>query len=68
MSKVKIELTAEQRDQLRQETGDDFQTFTFEALENRDAPKLGGTADFTRLGEGRLYRGGDDYFVRVNPS
>ena len=69
MSKVTIELTPEQRDQLRNDTGDHFETFTYEVLESRDAPKVGGGASgFARLGEGRLYRGGDERFVIVNPS
>ena len=69
MSKVTIELTPEQRDQLRKDTGDDFQRFSYEALESRDAPKVGGGASgFARLGEGRLYHGGEGRFVIVNPS
>lgn len=69
MSRVTIELTPEQRDQLRKDVGDEFDTFSIEILENRDAPKVGGGAsEFARLGEGRLYRGGGDRFVRVLPS
>jgi hypothetical protein len=39
MKKVTIELTSEQRDKIRAETGEDVKSFTYEALENRDAPK-----------------------------
>ncbi len=54
MKKVKLDLTAEQRSQIRNETGDDVQHFTYEALENRDAPKVAGGG----LGDGSLERGG----------
>ena len=42
MSKVTIELTSEQREQIRHETGDEVIGFTWETLESRDAPKVGG--------------------------
>ncbi len=42
MSKVTIELTSEQREQIRHETGDEVVGFTWETLESRDAPKIGG--------------------------
>ncbi len=54
MKKVTINLTAEQRSQIRSETGDDVQDFTYEALENRDAPKVAGGG----LGDDPLKKGG----------
>jgi hypothetical protein len=57
MSKVTIELTSAQREQIRNETGDEVTGFTWEALESRDAPKIGGgVAEFIRTGDG----GADD--------
>jgi hypothetical protein len=55
MKKVTIELTSEQRDKIRSETGADVKSFTYEALENRDAPKkfIGGD-----LGDEPLEPGG----------
>lgn len=52
MSKVTIELTSAQRDQIRHETGDEVVGFTWERLENRDAPKIGagGVSEFIRTG------------------
>ena len=37
--KVTIELTPEQKDRIKSETGEDVKDFTYEALESRDAPK-----------------------------
>ena len=48
MSKVTIELTSEQQEQIRHETGDEVIGFTWEPLENRDAPKVVG-ADISEL-------------------
>jgi hypothetical protein len=51
MSKVTIELTSAQREQIRSETGDEVMAFTWEQLENRDAPKIGGgVSEFVRTG------------------
>ena len=51
MSKVTIELTSAQREQIRHETGDEVVGFTWERLENRDAPKIGGgVSEFIRTG------------------
>ena len=52
MSKVTIELTSQQREQIREETGDEVTAFTWEKLESRDAPKVGGgmSAEFVRNG------------------
>ncbi len=60
MSKVTIELTSEQREQIRHETGDEVVGFTWERLESRDAPKIGGgvSIQFARVGEKPLIRGG----------
>jgi hypothetical protein len=67
MSKITIKLTPEQSDRILQETGDELRAFTFAKLESRDAPKVGGSSGFSP-GEGRLYRGGGEWFVRINPS
>ena len=40
MKKVTINLTSEQQDKIRAETGENVKTFTYEALESRDAPKI----------------------------
>jgi hypothetical protein len=60
MSKVTIELTSEQREQIRHETGDQVTAFTCEKLESRDAPKIGGgvSIEFARVGDKPLIRGG----------
>ena len=62
MSKVTIELTSQQREQIREETGDEVTAFTWEKRESREAPKGGGgmSAEFARNGaEDRpLVRGG----------
>ncbi len=51
MSKVTIELTSEQRNQIRDHTGEEMVAFTWEKLESRDAPKIGGgVAEFIRSG------------------
>ncbi len=51
MSKVTIELTSAQREQIRHETGDEVMAFTWERLESRDAPKIGGgISEFIRTG------------------
>lgn len=42
MKKVTISLTSAQQDQIRAETGEDVKSFTYEALESRDAPKIAG--------------------------
>ena len=53
MSKITIELTSAQREQIRNETGDEVMAFTWEQLENRDAPKIGGgVSEFIRTGDG----------------
>jgi hypothetical protein len=68
MSKVTIELTSDQREQIRSETGDEVVGFTYEALENRDAPKVGGgggISEFIRTGgnpkDAPVLRGGDGF-------
>ena len=59
MSKVTIELTSEQREQIRHETGDEVMGFTWEKLESRDAPKIaGGVSEF-------IISGGDAKEIRV---
>ena len=60
MSKVTIELTSKQREQIRHETGDEVTAFTCERLESRDAPKIGGgvSIEFARVGDKPLIRGG----------
>ncbi len=47
MKKVTISLTSAQQDQIKAETGEEVKSFTYEALESRDAPKIagGGLAD-----------------------
>jgi hypothetical protein len=53
MSKVTIQLTSNQREQIRHETGDEVTGFTWEKLESRDAPKIGGAggiSEFIRTG------------------
>ena len=37
--KVTIELTSDQKDKIRNETGKELNELTFEPLEDRDAPK-----------------------------
>ena len=37
--KVTIELTSDQKDKIRNETGKELHELTFEPLEDRDAPK-----------------------------
>lgn len=54
MKKVTISLTSAQQDQIRAETGEDVKSFTYEALEGRDAPKIAGGG----LGDAPLERGG----------
>ncbi len=54
MKKVIISLTSEQQDKIRSETGEDVKSFTYEALESRDAPKIAGGG----LDDGALERGG----------
>ena len=54
MKKVTINLTSEQQDKIRAETGEDVKSFTYEALESRDAPKVAGGG----LDDGSLSRGG----------
>jgi len=54
MKKVTISLTSEQQDKIRSETGEDVKSFTYEALESRDAPKIAGGG----LDDGSLSRGG----------
>jgi hypothetical protein len=54
MKKVTISLTSAQQDQIRNETGEDVKSFTYEALEGRDAPKIAGGG----LDDGSLSRGG----------
>ncbi len=54
MKKVTISLTSEQQDRIRSETGEDVKSFTYEALESRDAPKIAGGG----LGDSPLQRGG----------
>ncbi|MFQ5693368.1 MAG: hypothetical protein ACE5IM_10040 [Nitrospinota bacterium] len=39
MTKVKIELTNEQKEQVHRETGVRIDSLTYDALEDRDAPK-----------------------------
>ena len=60
MSKVTIELTSKQREQIRHGTGDEVTAFTCERLESRDAPKVGGgvSIEFARVGDKPLIRGG----------
>lgn len=51
MSKVTMEQTSTQREQNRQETGDEVMAFRCERLESRDAPKIGGgVSEFIRSG------------------
>ncbi len=54
MKKVTISLTSAQQDQIRAETGEDVKSFTYEALEGRDAPKIAGGG----LDDGSLRGGG----------
>ena len=42
--KVTIELTPDQQQTIRNETGAEVKTLTLEALEDRDAPKAGGVS------------------------
>ncbi len=56
MKKVTISLTSAQQDQIRAETGEDVKSFTYEALEGRDAPKIG--APGGGIDDGSLSRGG----------
>ena len=58
MSKVTIELTSAQRAQIRHETGDEVMAFTWERLESRDAPKIGGgVSEFIRTNDPGEERG-----------
>ncbi len=54
MKKVTISLTSAQQDQIKSETGENVKSFTYEALEGRDAPKIAGGG----LDDGSLSKGG----------
>ncbi len=54
MKKVTISLTSDQQNQIKAETGEEVKSFTYEALEGRDAPKIAGGG----LDDGALQRGG----------